>query len=69
VTEICDVQTGLELVTEDFCEILIIHFKLFKGSDRHQDIHNILEEADQKRREKNRVTLYRFDQKKSMLQR
>ena len=34
------------MVNEHDCEIMMIHFKLFKGSDRLADIDSILDEAD-----------------------
>ena len=46
VTEICDISSGRDLVNENHCEIMMIHFKLFKGSDRLADIESILDEAD-----------------------
>ena len=46
VTEIFDHQSGALVLTEDWCEVLIMHVKLFKSKDQLKDIESALDEAD-----------------------
>lgn len=50
ITEICDNNGVQMLVNSDNCEILMVHFKLFKNKNHLLDLETILDEADQKKR-------------------
>lgn len=51
VTEILDQHSGSQLVNEPYCELLMMHIKLFKSKSQLTDIESALDEAEAIRHE------------------
>lgn len=47
LTEVFDQQSAMQVINQDYCEVMMVHMKLFKSSGSHlSDLTAMLDEAD-----------------------